>query len=103
MFLVDEVWRWCSPQGIPRELAALAQMGRAEQLELVCATQRPHRINDSITGACTELVCFRLQERLALDCAAGLGGDRPTVEALPLGSFVAWNRLSGGTLSGKVF
>jgi len=29
--------------GIPKELAALAQMGRAENLELVTATQLPHK------------------------------------------------------------
>jgi len=29
--------------------------------------------------------------------------DRDAVSALPLGSFVSWNRLSGGKLAGKVF
>src|SRR5215831_3562924 len=28
VFFADEISRWCSPQGIPKELAALAQMGR---------------------------------------------------------------------------
>lgn len=103
VLLVDEVWRWCSPTAIPKELAQVSQMGRAENLELVTATQRPHRINDSIRGGSTELVCFRLDERLALDEVKDLGGDPDAVRALPLGSFIAWNRLSGGKLTGRVF
>jgi hypothetical protein len=35
--------------------------------------------------------------------AAELGADRATVAALPLGSFVSWNRLTGATLTGQVF
>ncbi len=90
-------------QGIPRELALVTQTGREENLELVAATQLPHRVNASITGAATELVCFRLQERLALDCVADLGADRNTVEKLPLGTFLAVDRLKGGQSGGKVF
>jgi hypothetical protein len=45
----------------------------------------------------------RLSEPLALSRVAELGADRGAVSALPLGSFVSWNRLSGGKLAGKVF
>lgn len=103
ILLVDEVWQWCSPNQIPRELALVAQTGREEHLELLTATQLPHKVNASITGQSTELVCFRLTERLALDRAAELGADRDTVAALPLGTFVSWNRLTGATLTGQVF
>jgi hypothetical protein len=103
VFLADEVWRWCSPNSIPKELAALAQMGRAENLELVTATQLPHKIHASITGQSTEMVCFRVNEPLALDKVQELGGDRDAVQGLPLGSFVSWNRLSQASLAGQVF
>ena len=103
VFLADEIWRWCSPQAIPKELATLAQMGRAENLELVTATQLPHKIHASLTGSSTELVCFRLDERLALSAVRDMGADLDAVQALPLGSFIAWNRLSGGRLSGRLF
>jgi hypothetical protein len=103
VFLADEVWRWCSPTSIPRELGALAQMGRAEGLELLTATQLPHKYHSSITGMSTELVCFRLDERLALDAVQDLGADRAAVQALPLGSFVSWNRISRARLPGSVF
>ena len=66
------------------------------------ATQLPHKIHASITGQSTELVCFRLDEPLALDKVEELGADRTTVQALPLGSFIAWNRLTRSRLAGKV-
>jgi hypothetical protein len=103
VFLADEIWRWCSPHAIPRELAVLAQMGRSEELELMTATQLPHRINASISGQCSELICFRLDETLALDKIRELRMDPDEVRDLPLGKFIAKNRLSGGRLDGTVF
>jgi hypothetical protein len=103
VLLVDEVWRFQAPTSIPRELAVVAQMGRAENLELFTATQLPHKLHASILGGCTELVCFRLDEALALDKVQELGGRPEAVQALPLGSFIAWNRLSRASLSGKLF
>lgn len=103
VLLVDELWKFCSPNRIPKELAVVAQTGRVENIELVTATQLPHKIHASITGQFTELVCFRLDERLALDKVEELGADRDAVQALPLGSFIAWNRVSHARLDGKVF
>jgi hypothetical protein len=79
------------------------QTGREENLELVCATQLPHKVNASITGQSTELVCFRLCEPLALNRVKELGGDVSAVSALPLGQFVSYNRLSGGTIEHSLF
>jgi len=100
---VDEVWQWQDNMQLPRELALCVQTGREENLELVCATQLPHKVNASITGQSTELIAFRLCEPLALARVGELGADRDAVSELPLGSFVSWNRLSGGKLAGKVF
>ena len=49
------------------------------------------------------MVCFRVNEPLALDKVQALGGDRDAVQALPLGSFLSWNRLSQGRVDGRVF
>ena len=49
------------------------------------------------------MVCFRVNEPLALDEVQELGGDRDAARALPLGSFVSWNRLSQARLDGRVF
>lgn len=101
--MVDEVWKHCTPNAVPKEFAAIAQTGRAENLELLTATQLPHKVHASITGQSTELVCFRLSEPLALDRVQELGAKAELVRQLPLGFFVSWNRLSGDRLAGRVF
>jgi hypothetical protein len=103
VLFVDELWNKCSPNTVPRELATVSQTGRVEGIELLTATQLPHKIHASILGQSTELVCFRLDEPLALDKVEGLGADRAAVQQLPLGSFIAWNRLTRSSLAGRVF
>lgn len=103
LFLVDELWQWCSPTEMPKELALVVQTGREENLELVTATQLPHKVNASITGQSTELVCFRLSEPLALNRVKELGAAPDVCAAAPLGQFVSYNRLSSGTITGRVF
>ena len=103
LFLVDEIWQHQDNFQVPKELALCVQTGREENLELVSATQLPHKIHASLIGQSTELVCFRLQERLALDCINDLGADRDAVARLPLGHFISYNLLSGGHLTGRVF
>lgn len=44
-----------------------------------------------------------VHEALALDKVRELKGSPEAVQALPLGSFIAWNRLSRSSLSGKLF
>ena len=100
---VDELWQWADARTIPRTLRLCTQAGREQGVQLLTATQEPHRVNSSIVGQCSELVCFRLQEPKAWACIDDLGADSKKIAALPLGSFVAYNRLSGGTLEGRVF
>jgi len=106
LLLIDEVWQWQNNQQIPRELALCTQTGREENLETVLATQLPHKINASITGQSTEIIIFRTDEDLATARAVELAKGLTTkeeVENLPLGSFVAVNRISRGVLRGLVF
>ena len=103
LLLVDEVWQWQTNQEMPRELALCVQTGREENIELVCCTQLPHKVNASITGQSTELICFRLGEPLALARVRELGADVNEVSRLPLGRFIRYNRLSGASLAGRVF
>ena len=101
--LVDEVWQWQNNLQIPAELALVVQTGREENLELVCCTQLPHNINSSILGQSTELVCFRVDERLALDTIRDLRADVAKVENLPMGHWISYNRMTRGELAGRVF
>ena len=100
---VPEIWRWCSDDAIPQELALVTQAGRELDIETVFDTQRPENVNPSITGAATELICFKLLSPEALREVGKLGSDRERIAALPLGSFVSYNRLTGGELAGRVF
>ena len=109
LVVIPEVWRHCNLDTIPPGLALLAQAGRELNVELVMDTQRPELLNPSLTGAVTELVCFRLMSSEALRAVeklcrdSGIAAHREQVAGLPLGSFRAWNRLSGGSLAGKLF
>jgi DNA helicase HerA-like ATPase len=103
---IDEVWRHVSPSSIPPELATIAQEGRVEELELVTATQRPHKLNESLLGQMTEIVCFRLQHRLALQCLTDLDIDDEHIQRvrnLASGSFVSFSLESGKIFTGRIF
>ena len=102
-FLVDEIWQWQDSYKVPKELSTVVQTGREENIELVSATQLPHKINATITGQATELVCFRIQEPLALERLQALGADPELVSNLPMGEFVSYNRIKGGMMRGRVF
>jgi len=103
MVCIPEVWRHCTEDSIPVELALIAQAGRELGTHLIVDTQRPEQVNPSITGASTELVCFKLISPESLRAVGKLGAEIPVVQALPVGTFKSYNRLSGGTLSGRVF
>lgn len=99
---IAELWMFCTEDSIPAELAMLAQDGRADGVEFVFDTQRPEKLNPSVIGAATEIVCFRLDERQALRAVASMGHDAEAVRALPFGSFISRD-LKGGELRGRVF
>jgi hypothetical protein len=100
---IQELWQWCDTRTMLKGLRLCTQAGREHGIQLLLDTQEPHRINSSIIGQTTELVCFRLQEPKAWDCIKELGFNPDLVKNFPLGQFLALNRLSGGTLSGRMF
>lgn len=104
ILLVDEVWKYCTPQGIPQELAECVQDGRVRGLEMVFCTQTPNRIHASIANEVTELVSFRLGSETVAASLVQYGVDPARVMTLPAGSFRSWNIENGGAeLAGKVF
>lgn len=100
---IQELWQWCDSRTMPRSFRLCCQAGREYGIQLLLDTQEPHRINSSVIGQTTELVTFRLQDPKSWDCIRELGGDVEKVKQLPLGKFIALNRLSGGMLSGRIF
>ncbi len=102
LVFIAELWNFCTEDSIPAELAMLAQDGRSDGVEFVFDTQRPEKLNPSVIGAATEIVCFRLDERQALRSVAAMGHNPDDVRAQPFGSFISRD-LKGGELRGKVF
>jgi hypothetical protein len=100
---IDELWLWVNARTMPRNFQLCTQAGSEYGVRILALTQEPHRVNSSIIGQTTELICFRLQEPKAWDCVKALGADVEAVKNLPLGSFISYNRLSGGSLAGRVF
>lgn len=103
LLLLDEAWKYCSPGSIPVPLATCIQTGRKRGLGMAFCTQRPNRLNESVTNEVTELVCFRLQGVNALERVKELGADIAEVSALPMGSFVSVNVDSGAELRGRLW
>lgn len=99
---LPEIWRFCTPDSIPPEFAQLMQMGRELNTHVILDTQRPELVNGSVIGAATELICFKLISPDALRTVQKIGANSALVEKLQLGQFIAYNRLSGGQLSGRV-
>lgn len=100
--LVDEVWRYCDPHKIPRELAECVQTGRVRGLSCVFATQRPNKVNESILNEVTECVAFRLQGANALKTLQELGVNPVVVSGLEPGQFVSLLQ-SGKEISGRMW
>lgn len=101
--LIDEVWKYCSPNAIPPGLATCIQTGRKRGLEMAFATQRPNRLNEAITNEVSELVAFRLAGRNALARAEEFGLSGPEVAGLVPGAFVALNADSGREIRGSLW
>ena len=59
-------------------------------------------VNASVMGSCAEMVCFKLNAPDGLRAGRKLGAAPEAVAALPVGSFISYHRLSGGTLAGKL-
>jgi hypothetical protein len=102
ILVADEIWNYQTPQGIPRELAAIVQSGRKRGLHLMANIQEPNRLNSSILNGVSEFVCFRLQSELALKVAKNFQFDPDEVANLAPLDFVARNCDTGGMLRGQV-
>lgn len=103
VFFVDELWRFVDAQSLPAELERVARMGRAENLELLTATQHPRDYHRDIRAEVTEWVCFSMTEPGELDAVRPYFRGVDRVAALQRGEFIAYNRESGAELQGRVF
>lgn len=77
-------------------------MGRAENLELLTATEHPRDYHRDIRAEVTEWVCFSTDEPGDLDAVRPYFRKVDRVANLPRGSFIANNRETGAELSAAV-
>ncbi len=101
---VDEVWKHCSPNAIPKPLAMILMDGRKNGVGALLSTHRPNKLNDAITGEATELVCFSLTGTLKLEYLERNFDEFPVnkLPQLPPLHFIAQNLNSGRMFEGRV-
>ncbi len=102
VLLVDEAWKYVTPQRYPQELAQCVQSGAAYGLQCMFNTQLPHQLHEAIKNECSELVCFKLGGEKSLRFVQEKGLKPDEVDALPQLSYVARNIDSGGELRGTI-
>lgn len=103
VLFVDELWKFVDAQNLPSEFEKVARMGRAENLELLSATQHPRDYHRDIRAEVTEWICFSMDEPGELDAVRPYFSGVDRIKGLPRGSFIAYNRESGADLAGKLF
>ena len=99
----DELWKFVNAFQLPPELERVVRTGRAENLELLTATQHPRDYHRDIRAEVTEWVCFSADEPGDLDAVRPYFRGVDKVSGMPRGRFIAYNRDSGVELAGKIF
>ncbi|MGB7767420.1 MAG: hypothetical protein WBN22_01005 [Verrucomicrobiia bacterium] len=103
ILLVDEIWQWSnSRRPVPPELENVIRTGRTEGLELLTATHSPREYHELIRSQATEFVAFNTVEPAQLESIEPYWPGVAAAAALPNGHFLAYNRETGGTLSGAL-
>ncbi len=103
IFVVDELWRYCHPGKIPKELAEIVNAGRGRRLELLAIIQRPNRIHADILSQVTEFVGFHLSSSSSLDTIEHEFEISPQdMRHLPKFHFIGKDMVQGGTFRGSL-
>lgn len=104
IFFVDELWQWQDPRsGIPPQLETVLRTGRIEGLDFLTCTHCPRDYHVKIRSWVTEWVCFNTIEPAELEAVRPYYPRVDQAAKLPPGSFLAYNRVSGAELAGRVF
>ena len=104
IFYCDEVWRYCSPNFIPKPLAVMLMDGRKSGIGTLITTHSPQKMNSVIIGEATELIGFNLRGDLKLDYLRKNCDEFPVekLKDLPALHYIAMNLDSGGTDTGII-
>jgi len=96
LIVVDEAWRYVTPQRHPAELEACARTGRKRGLQCLFNTQTPNLLHSTIRNECSEMVCFRMGDDTVLEVPRKKGFNPDELKALPDLHFVSRNLDTGG-------
>jgi len=97
VFVVEEIDRFCDSTHLSGEFANIVQRGRHKDITLVAISQRPYRVNRTLSSQVKELYTFQQSEPRDIDFLSEfIGQDVDRVRELPLYSFLHWQ--SGGKI-----
>lgn len=91
VFIVEEVDTF-SVNSISLPFANIIQRGRHNEISLWGISQRPYRVNRTLSSQCKEVICFRMTEPRDVDYIRFLMGDKAAEEVknLKLFYYVYW-------------
>lgn len=67
LLVIEEASAYCSPQGVPREIAQIVRYGRHRSIDQLFVAQRPSMLHRDITSAADVVISFQHHERADID------------------------------------
>lgn len=80
--MIDEIHLFAGSTSISPLFYNLFALGRHKSLNIICATQRPYRVNPIVRSQADEVVTFRQTEKRDLELLRELGFDETEVSSL---------------------
>lgn len=91
MFLVEEVDTFCGSYEMTREFAHIIQRGRHRAITLIAVSQRPYRINRTLSSQAKEMIIFMQTEPRDIQFLSEfLGADVECLRTLKQYHYVHW-------------
>ena len=98
VFVVEEIDRFSDSTHLPIEFANIVQRGRHANITLIAISQRPYRVNRTLSSQVKEMYTFQQSEPRDIDFLSEfIGQDVDRVRDLPLYSYLHWQ--ADGTIA----
>jgi len=92
IFVVEEVDRFSDSTHLSTAFANIVQRGRHRDITLIAISQRPYRVNRTLSSQVKELYTFQQSEPRDIDFLSEfLGQDVERIRELPLYTYIYWN------------
>lgn len=91
VFIVEEIDRFSDSTHLPLEFANIVQRGRHRDITLIAISQRPYRVNRTLSSQVKELYTFQQSEPRDIDFISEfIGQDLDRVRTLPIYNYLHW-------------